>query len=137
MVALLPGRVVHACSRCVQRLVFGTRVEVDGTTRLLGRGAQVPGGAGAAVGAAEHCADAWGTDLIAADTPSHRGLASRAGDLLVLPVDRELGSGHAPFPWRHSPLALGQVQDQVEELDGGLVAGEVAAGADRPAQLGV
>src|SRR3954471_15164546 len=107
MVALLPGRIVHAYSRCVQPLVFGTRVEVDGTTRILGRGAQVPGGAGAAVGAAEHCTDAWGTDLIAADTPGHRGLALRAGDVLVLPVDREVallvGLLRLARPLRHGP----------------------------------
>src|SRR3954451_13534892 len=51
--------------------------------------------------------------------------------------DGELRPGHAPFPGRHSPLPLGQVQDQVQELECSLVAREVAAGADGPAQLGV
>ena len=55
----------------------------------------------------------------------------------IFEQDRELGPGHAPFLGRHSPFALGQVQDQIEQLEGGLVAGEVAAGADGPAQLGV
>ena len=46
-----------------------------------------------------------------------------SGDLEALfEQDRELRPGHAPFPGRHSPLPLGQVQDQEQELQRGLVA---------------
>src|ERR687897_59769 len=76
--------------RRVQRLVFRARVEVDGAAPGLRRRAQLPGGAGAAVGAAEHGLDARGADLVQAGTPGHRRLASRAGDPLALPVDREV-----------------------------------------------
>ena len=43
----------------------------------------------------------------------------------------------APLARRHDPLLLGAVQDQEEELRRGLVAGEMASGPDRPAQLGI
>lgn len=42
-----------------------------------------------------------------------------------------------PFTVNLSPQSLGQAQDQIEELERGLIAREVAAGPDRPAQLGV
>src|SRR3712207_7029525 len=45
--------------------------------------------------------------------------------------DGELGLGHRPLARRHPPLLLGAVQDQEEELQGGLVGREVASRADR------
>ena len=51
--------------------------------------------------------------------------------------DGELGLGHGPLAWRHFPLFFGSVQDQVERLGDGLIAGEVTPRAHRPAQLGV
>jgi hypothetical protein len=52
--------------------------------------------------------------------------------------DGELGPGHGPLARRHDdPLFFRAVQDQEEELDGGFVTGEMAPGADRPAQLGI
>src|SRR3954451_6142085 len=78
-VVLLPGRIAHPRPRRVQRLVLRTRMEVDRATPGLRRRAQLPGGAGAAVGAAEHGLDAWGADLVQAGTPGHRRLAPRTG----------------------------------------------------------
>src|SRR3954466_13242746 len=49
--------------------------------------------------------------------------------------DGELGLGHGPLARRHDPLLFGTVQDQEEELCCRLVAGEMAPGSDRPAQL--
>jgi FkbM family methyltransferase len=51
--------------------------------------------------------------------------------------DGELGLGHGPLTRWHFPLFLRSVQDQVEELGGGIVAGEVASGPDGAAQLGI
>src|SRR5579864_3136852 len=51
--------------------------------------------------------------------------------------DGELRLGHGPLARRHDPLLLGSVQDQEEEFGRGLVAGEMAPGPDRPAQLGI
>ncbi len=39
--------------------------------------------------------------------------------------------------WRHLPLFLRAVQDQIEQLGGGIIAGEVSPGPDRPPELGV
>src|SRR3712207_8872438 len=89
-VALRPGGVVHLCPRCVQRLVFLAWVEVDGAACSLRRRAQRPGGAGAAIGAAEHGLDAWAADLVEPSAPGHRDLASRAADPLALPIDDEV-----------------------------------------------
>src|SRR5215213_8623398 len=71
----------------VQGLAFLTWVEVHGAARGLRWRAQLPGRASAAIGAAEHRADAWGADLVEAGPPGHRRPALRAGDLLALPVD--------------------------------------------------
>src|SRR4051812_42911482 len=87
---LLPGRIAHPRPHRVQRLVLRARVEVDRATPGLRRRAQLPGGAGPAVGAAEHGLDTRGADLVQAGTPGHRRLAPRTGDPLALPVDREV-----------------------------------------------
>src|SRR4051794_13763981 len=51
--------------------------------------------------------------------------------------DGELGLGHRPRAGSHPPLLLGPVQDQEQELQGGLVGREVAPRANRPPELGV
>src|SRR4051812_29020303 len=51
--------------------------------------------------------------------------------------DGELSLGHGPLPGWHPPLPLGPVQDEIEQLQRGLIGGEMAPGADGAAQLGV
>src|SRR4051812_15182804 len=51
--------------------------------------------------------------------------------------DCELGLGDGPLTWRHFPSFLGSVQDQVKQLGGGLVVGEVAPGPDSAPELRV
>ena len=51
--------------------------------------------------------------------------------------DGELGLGHGPLTRWHFPLFFGSVQDQIEQLGGGLVAGEVTPGSDGAPKLGV
>ena len=81
---------MHPGAGRVQRFVFLAWVEVHGAACGLCWRAQLPSRAGAAIGAAEHGADAWGADLVEAGTPGYRCPALWAGDLLVLPVDGEV-----------------------------------------------
>src|SRR5215211_4974905 len=90
MIALLPRRISHPRPSRVQRLVLLPEVEVDGAARILCRCADRPGGAGPAVGAAEHGLDARAAVLVGPHAPGHRRLALRAGDPLPLPVDGEV-----------------------------------------------
>src|SRR3954452_21724137 len=55
----------------------------------------------------------------------------------ALEEDGELGLGHAPLARRHLPVFGGQVQYQIQQLQHAVVGREVAAGAHRPAQLGI
>src|SRR3954447_13147356 len=131
-VAPLPRGVVHPRPRRVQRLVLRARVEVDRATPGLRRRAQLPGGAGAAVGAAEHGPDARGADLVQAGTPGRRRLAPRTGDPLTLPVDREVALREAlrraGVPVRHAPhrplerdAVVAPAADQQRRVDVGRV----------------
>ena len=51
--------------------------------------------------------------------------------------DGHLGLGGRPFPRRHLPVFLSAVQDEKQELQGGLVIGEMPPGPHRPAQFRV
>src|SRR3954453_1482841 len=65
-------------------------MKMNGATGGRRRGAEVPGSTGLAICSAELSADAC---LAVADplaAPGHRCLALRTGDLLVVPVDREV-----------------------------------------------
>ena len=57
-----------------------------------------------------------------------------SGDLEALVEQNgELRPGHGPFPWWHSPLPLGEVQDQEQELQRSLIRWKMAARPDGPA----
>src|SRR5712672_2944229 len=64
-------------------------------------------------------------------------------NLLLRPVvdeafaedDGELSFCHGPLTRRHPPLFFRAVQDQIQQLGGGIVAGEVAPGPDGAPEL--
>ena len=63
---------------------------------------------------------------------------SRHGpDKALAEDDGELGLGHGPLTWRHFPLFFRPVQDQIEQLCGGIVAGEMPPGTDGAPELRV
>jgi hypothetical protein len=49
--------------------------------------------------------------------------------------DGELSFCHGPLTRRHPPLFFRTVQDQIQQLGGGIVAGEVAPGPDGAPEL--
>ena len=62
-------------------------------------------------------------------------LRRHGADEALAEDDSELRLSHGPLTWRHFPLFLRSVQDQIQQLGGGVVAGEVAPGPDSPPQL--
>ena len=104
------------------------------------------GGAGAAVGAAEHGLDARGADLARACAPGDLRLALRAGDPLAVPVDAEVAllAGLPPLgpPPRHAPnrplerdVVIAPAIDEKGRIDAGLVH-EVQGRAAAPCRRG-
>ena len=60
------------------------------------------------------------------------------GHCLCKPVaedDGHLSFGGRPFPWRHLPVFFRAVQDEKQQLQRGLIIGEMPPGPHRPAQL--
>src|SRR5512133_203883 len=90
MIALLPGWVGHSSPRAIECLVFRAWVEVDRSACSLRRCAERSGGTGPAVASAEYSLNARAAHVVGPDAPSHRHLAPRAGDPLMLPIDQEV-----------------------------------------------
>ena len=82
-------------------------MEVDGAAGFLRGRAQLSGGAGSTIRAAEHGIDARAPILSARDAPSHGDLTLWAGHLFALPVDHEVGQiislSRAGLPGRYAP----------------------------------
>lgn len=64
-------------------------------------------------------------------------ICSHRPDEALAEDDGELGLGHGPLTWRHIPLFFRSVQDQIEQLGGSIVAGEMSPGPDGPPEFRV